>query len=106
MDECNKMNAKNVTCANEQDICLKKTMSKDGKESGLYGCASYQECMTVTEYCKVVKKNNASAECMSECCNTTSCNTPPEKKSMMPLFVLTFKLNFVVVNPTIGSSPV
>ena len=98
------MTAKTVSCQAGQSRCLKVMMSKDGKESNLYGCASDLDCMTASKSCEAVEKNNARAKCTSQCCNTTSCNTPPAK-SMAPLFVLTFKLNFIVVNPTIGSSP-
>ena len=98
------MSAKNVSCAIGQNRCLKVMMSKDGKESGLYGCASDRDCKMAIKSCKAVKKNNARTDCKSKCCNTTSCNTPPPK-SMVPLFVITFKLNFIVVNHTIGSSP-
>ena len=104
MDECNSINAKTVTCAEGQDRCVKVMMSKDGKESGLYGCASERDCMTAIKSCEAVEENNARAKCMSQCCNTTSCNTPPAE-SMVTLFVITFKLNFIVVNHTIGSSP-
>ena len=104
MEECNSMNHKTVPCAESQNRCLKVMMSKDGKESGLYGCASERDCMTAIESCEAVEENNARAKCMSQCCNTTSCNTPPVK-SMVTLFVITFKLNFIVVNHTIGSSP-
>ena len=104
MEECNSMKGTTITCAKSQDRCLKVMMSKDGKESGLYGCASERDCMTAIKACEAVEKDNARAKCMSQCCNTTSCNTPPPK-SMVPLFVLTFKLNFIVVNHTIGSSP-
>ena len=98
------MKGTTITCAESQDRCLKVMMSKDGKESGLYGCASERDCMTAIKACEAVEKDNARAKCTSQCCNTTSCNTPPPK-SMVPLFVLTFKLNFIVVNHTIGSSP-
>ena len=98
------MSAKNVSCAKDQSRCLKVMMSKDGKESGLYGCASERDCMTAIKSCEAVEKNNARAKCTSQCCNTMSCNTPPAK-GMVTLFVITFKLNFIVVNHTIGSSP-
>ena len=98
------MSAKNVSCAIGQNRCLKVMMSKDGKESGLYGCASDRDCKTAIKSCEAVKKNNVRTNCTSQCCDTTSCNTPPPK-SIVPLFVITFKLNFIVVNPTIGSSP-
>ena len=92
------MSAKNVSCAIGQNRCLKVMMSKDGKESGLYGCASERDCMTAMKSCEAVEKNNARAKCMSQCCNTTSCNTPPAE-GMVTLFVITFKLNFIFVNP-------
>ena len=104
MEECNSMSAQNVSCGISQNRCLKVMMSQDGKESGLYGCASERDCMTAIKSCEAVEKNNARAKCMSQCCNTASCNTPPAK-SMVPVFVITFKLNFIVVNHTIGSSP-
>ena len=105
MEKCNSRNAKSVTCMTGQDRCAKLMTSKDGKEYGIYGCATDQDCMTVPESCRAVERDNARAKCLaSECCSTSSCNTPPAK-SMVPLFVITFKLNFIVVNLTIGSSP-
>ena len=94
------MSAKTVSCQADQSRCSKVMMSKDGKEANLYGCASDRDCMTAIKSCEAFEKNNARGKCTSQCCNTTSCNTPPAE-SMAPLFVLTFKLNFIVVNPTI-----
>ena len=99
IQECNSMSAKNVTCETGQDRCLKKMMSKDGKESGIYGCASSLDCRAAEASCTAVGEDNARATCTYECCNTTSCNRPLAK-SMVLLLDLISKLNFIVVNPT------
>ena len=91
MKECNSRNAKNVTCVTGKDMCAKLVMSKDGKEYGIYGCASYRDCMAAKDSCLAVERDNARATCRSECCSTPSCNAPPAK-GILRLFVLTFKL--------------
>lgn len=71
-----------------QDRCAKLMTSKDGKEYGIYGCATDQDCLTVPESCGAVERDNARAKCLaSECCSTPSCNTPPAKNDRLKCYM-------------------
>ena len=80
-DECNRETAKKTTCLDGQDRCTSVITTKDGKTSVTFGCGDENGCVSAEKTCEAAEKN-VRTTCEAKCCQSDTCNKPPEKGTL------------------------
>jgi len=85
-DECNSETAKNITCLDGQDRCTSVITTKDGETSVTLGCGDENGCTSAENTCVAAEKNFMRTTCEAKCCQSDTCNTPPQKVNNLRCF--------------------
>lgn len=80
-DECNRETAKKTTCLDGQDRCTSVITTKDGETSVTFGCGDENGCVSAENTCVDAEKN-VRTTCEAKCCQSDTCNKPPEKGTL------------------------
>lgn len=78
-DTCNSETAKKTTCLDGQDRCTSVITTKDGQTSVTLGCGDENDCASAENTCAAAETGNVRTTCEAKCCQSDTCNTPPEK---------------------------